>query len=251
MSDTAQQPDRLDSADQAKRNSAAIFASALSLELDDRRILEDINLKIPVGATVALLGANGAGKSTLLRILATLAHPSGGRLELFGHHVGAAAWKVRSRIGLIAHQPMLYRDLTLRENLEFFGKLYKVSDAPSRAKELLEMVGLAHRADDPVKTLSRGMTQRVAIARALMHDPDLLLADEPFNGLDAPSIIALEQFLARLKSEGKTVILSNHNISQTLRLADYVCVLRAGQLVLDGPADQFNEQTIMREISGG
>lgn len=251
MSDTAQQSDQLHEAVQADRIDPAVFASALSLEIDDRRILQDISMKVPVGATVALLGANGAGKSTLLKILATLTHPSEGRLELFGRRIGPAAWKVRSRIGLIAHQPMLYRDLSLRENLEFFGKLYRVSDAPGRAKELLEMVGLEHRADDPVKTLSRGMTQRVAIARALMHNPDLLLADEPFNGLDAPSVAALEQLLLRLKTEGKTVIISNHNIRQSLALADYVCVLRVGRLVLDGPVDRFDEQTLMKGISGG
>jgi ABC-type multidrug transport system ATPase subunit len=134
---------------------------------------------------------------------------------------------------MIAHQPMLYRDLSARENLAFFGNLYGLAKPAARIAELLDMVGLPDRADDPVKTLSRGMTQRIAIARALMHDPQLLLADEPFDGLDAPSSQALEELLRRLRGQGRTLIVSNHDIPQSLRLTDHVIVLKGGRIVLN------------------
>lgn len=223
--------------------------SQLVLRLEDKLILNDICLTIPHGTTIALMGANGAGKSTLLRILAVLTQPTSGSVELFGVRVGPTVWEVRSQIGLIAHQPILYRDLSLRENLEFFGKLYGVSKPGERAGELLELVGLSHRQDDAVKTLSRGMTQRVSIARALMHDPKLLLADEPFSGLDAPSIEAMELLLARLHDQGKTVILSGHDLRQSLRLAQVAVVLRQGRIVLNKPTDQIDEDTLRKEIA--
>ena len=227
----------------------AVKISQLSLRIDDKHILHNINLDIPQGTTIALMGANGAGKSTLLRILAVLMHPTHGSVELFGVRVGPTVWSVRSQIGLIAHQPILYRDFSLRENLEFFGKLYDVPKPAQRAGELLDLVGLSHRQDDAVKTLSRGMTQRVSIARALMHDPNLLLADEPFNGLDAPSIDAMELLIERLHNEGKTVITSGHDIRQSLRLGDTVVLLRQGQVVLNTPADQLDEDTLRKEIA--
>ncbi len=211
--------------------------------------MRDIDLNIPAGQTVALLGANGAGKTTLLRVLSTLTQCSDGDLELFGHHVGAITTKLRSRIGLIAHQPMLYRDLSGRENLEFFGQLYGIDAPRPRAEELLKQVGLINRADDAVKQLSRGMVQRLSIARALMHDPDLLLADEPFDGLDASSAEAFEKYLGQLRTEGKTIVLANHDIAQSLRLADSIVMLRSGRVVLDGPADQFSAESLIEEIA--
>ena len=226
------------------------MTSKLALQLDDRQILQDVCLAIPAATTVALLGANGAGKSTLLRVLATLTQPTGGRLELFGVSMGPTAWKVRSRIGLIAHQPILYRDFSGRENLEFFGRLYGISQPAVRAGELLELVGLSHCQHDAVKTLSRGMTQRVSIARALMHNPDLLLADEPFNGLDVASIEAMELLLAKLHKENKTVILSNHDINQSLRLANVIIVLRQGRVVLNESAGRVDEEIIRKELAG-
>ncbi len=228
----------------------AIWASGLSLEIDDRPILQDISITVDEGQSVALLGANGAGKSTLLKVLATLTFRNRGQLELFGREVGPTAVSIRSRIGIIAHQPMLYRDLSILENLEFFGRLYEVDKPTARATELLEFVELSHRTEDQVKTLSRGMTQRVSIARALMHDPDLLLADEPFSGLDEPSRNVLEAFLGHLRTDGKTVVLSNHDIVQSLKLADSVIVLRKGRLVLEGAADQLSAEMILKEMDG-
>jgi ABC-type multidrug transport system ATPase subunit len=131
---------------------------------------------------------------------------------------------------------MLYRDLSARENLEFFGRLYGIPDPRGRAEELLDAVGLLDRADDPVRGYSRGMTQRAAIARALVHDPSLLLADEPFDGLDAPSAAALEQLLSDLHADGRTLILANHDIIQSLRLARRAIVLNRGRVVVDEPS---------------
>jgi heme exporter protein A len=236
--------------DSPRDSRPAVRTVGLCLRLDDRPILNDVNLNVPTGQTVALLGANGAGKSTLLKVLATFMPPSSGTLELFGSKIGANAGAIRSQIGIISHQPMLYRDLSAMENLIFFGRLYDVADARSRATEMLALVGLSNRADDAVKTLSRGMIQRVSIARALMHDPDLLLADEPFDGLDVPSANALEAFLARLQAQGKTVVIANHDIAQSLRLADSVFVLHRGRRVLEAQAGEIQVADVVKEMTG-
>ncbi len=249
METTASRPDPALATGEAPEE-AAVRTLGLYLRLDDRAILSDICLRIPPGRTVALLGANGAGKSTLLRVLATLLAPTKGRLELFGQAGAAGAVRARSRIGLIMHSPMLYRDLTAKENLVFFGRLYGVAGPGQRASRMLRLVGMDHRADDAVKTLSRGMTQRVAIARALMHDPDLLLADEPFNGLDAPSAEVLEALLGRLRESGKTVILANHDIRQSLSLADTVLVLRQGRVALHAPVGRLSAEAVLEELTG-
>lgn len=229
-----------------------VLAKSLSKSIDDRPILRAIDLEIAHGQFIALLGANGAGKSTLLKLLSTLAAPSSGTLELFGLPVktaGSGAVKIRAKIGLIGHQSMLYHDLSALENLEFFGKLYGVAAPRTRALELLNTLGLARRAHDPVKAFSRGMAQRVSIARALMHDPQLLLADEPFAGLDAPSADLLEKLLADLHVQGKTILLANHDIRQSLRLAQRAVVMAQGHKVIDAPTDSLTPETILSEMT--
>jgi heme exporter protein A len=221
---------------------------SVSKSIDGRTILRDVSVQIAGGQLVALLGANGTGKSTLLKILATLVPPSSGRIELFGQIASATSVDLRRRIGLIGHQSMLYRDLSARENLEFFARLYDVADPAAQAKKMLDMIGLAERSVDPVRNFSRGMVQRVSIARALLHDPELILADEPFAGLDAPSIDALEHLLASLNEVGKTILLVNHDIEQSLRLADHAIVLRGGQVVIDQPTHRLYEREILSEV---
>ena len=228
--------------------SFAVTAWQLSKRIDDRPVLENIQFALPAGKSVALLGANGAGKSTLLRILATLVPPTSGELWLFGKPVSRDGAAARARIGLIGHQSMLYRDLSARQNLEFFCRLYGIRKPRERAEALLQSVGLIDRADDPIKTFSRGMTQRAAIARALVHDPDLLLADEPFDGLDAPSSSVLEKLLQGLQSAGKTLILANHDIHQSLRLTDRTIVLREGQIVIDEPSRDLSAAAVIAEM---
>lgn len=228
---------------------AAIAARGLRKVIDERPILHDLALDIPRGAFVALLGANGAGKSTLLKLLATLTTPTAGELTLLGLPVKSNAAKVRGRIGLIGHQSMLYHDLSARENLVFFGKLYGIKNPAARADHLLDSLGLLHRANDPVKAFSRGMTQRVAIARALVHDPELVLADEPFAGLDAPSAAVLESVLAQLHRAGKTIVLANHDIAQSLRLSRHAVVLRRGRKVIDAPSDSLSAPDVLAHMT--
>jgi heme exporter protein A len=229
---------------------AAARALALGRVIDGRAILRDLNFSISSGEFIALLGANGAGKSTLLKMMATLSTPTHGELYLFDESVRTHSLAVRRRIGLIGHSAMMYRDLSALENLIFFGRLYGVNQPHARADELLERMALSHRAADPIKTFSRGMLQRVAIARALMHDPDLLLADEPFAGLDAPSARMLEGMLESLHGEGKTIILTTHDLHQGLNLAHRVLVLRQGELVLDESPGVLTEATLLKEVAG-
>jgi ABC-type multidrug transport system ATPase subunit len=226
----------------------AVRTVKLCKSIDERPVLRELALAIGDGEYVGILGANGAGKSTLLRILATLVPATSGTVHLFGDPLSRNAFKVRARIGMIGHQSMLYRDLSARENLEFFGRLYGLRDATGRADQMLDMIGLGERAADPVKTFSRGMTQRIAIARALLHDPDLLLADEPFDGLDAPSVESLEQLLSDLNVAGKTIVLVNHDIEQTLKLTERAVVLRDGQVALDQPTLRLYPQEVLSEI---
>jgi heme ABC exporter ATP-binding subunit CcmA len=226
----------------------AVSLSKLQLAFDGHPILSGIDLEIAAGEYVALLGANGAGKSTLLKILATLLAPTGGEVRLFGEVLTSGNVQLRAKIALIGHQPMLYRDLSARENLEFFARLYQVRDFASRAELMLRVVGLPDRADDRVKNFSRGMVQRLSIARALLHDPALILADEPFAGLDAPSVQSLESLLARLSDAGKTIVLVNHEIEQSLRLAERAIVLRRGSVVLDQPTHRLYAREVVSEV---
>jgi heme ABC exporter ATP-binding subunit CcmA len=231
-----------------EQGTQAVRVRNLSKELDGRVVLRGIDLAIEAGEFVGLLGANGAGKSTLLRIMATLIPPTDGSIELFGQTLTRNAVALRARIGLIGHQSMLYRDLSARENLVFFARLYEVNEPQRQIDRMLRMVGLGDRADDPVKNFSRGMTQRVSIARALLHDPDLILADEPFAGLDAPSIQSLEKLLARLNAGGKTIVLVNHDIEQTLQIASRAVALRQGRVVLDQPTHRLYAREVFSEV---
>jgi heme exporter protein A len=228
----------------------AIRAAGLCRRIGDRMVLRDVNLRIEPGEAVALVGANGAGKSTLLKVLATLATGVSGELDLFGRPVRGRAAAARARIGMIGHQLMLYRDLTALENLVFFGRLYGVPDVRQRAMTLLDFVSLADRAHDPVRALSRGMAQRVAIARSLMHDPDLLLTDEPFTGLDYLSARRLEDCLTDLHAGGRTIILATHDLEQGLRLAERMVVLCDGRITLDRPTDGLDADLVAAAMGG-
>jgi ABC-type multidrug transport system ATPase subunit len=230
--------------------SSVIHAAGLVKTLDDRPILNGLNFSVFPGEYVVILGVNGAGKTTLLKMLSTLAAPTAGELRLFGLAVPKFASAARARLGLIGHQSMLYRDLTARENLELFAKLYGVSDPAGRAEDLLRIVGLTARADDPVKVFSRGMTQRISIARALVHEPDLLLADEPFAGLDVPGTAAIERLLSALHRAGKTIVMVNHDVSQSLRLGERILVLRDGLLAADRRAAEIDAGDVLAEMSG-
>jgi heme exporter protein A len=227
----------------------AVEAVGLSKSIDDRPILRDIDLTVAAGEYVALMGGNGAGKTTLLRILSTLVPPSSGRLSMASCVLPRSANLARSRIGFVSHQSMLYRDLTARENLEFFARLHGVANVQERVEQLLIRVGMISRADDLVKTFSRGMTQRISIARAIVHEPQVLLADEPFAGLDAGGVEAVEELLAEMHSAGKTVLLVNHDLPQSLRLVQRVIVLRNGRINVDSPSQLLNHETVQAALA--
>jgi heme exporter protein A len=200
----------------------------------ERTALARVSLTVPEGATLAVFGANGAGKTTLLRILAGLLRPHAGRATVLGAALPGEAWRARGRIGLLAHEPLLYRDLTVRENLRFHARLHGVDAA--RADELTAQVGLAARADDPVRTLSRGMTQRAAICRAVLHAPELLLLDEPLANLDPGGAAAVAPLIGR--EAGSARVLISHAAEQGLAEADWVLGLRGGRRAIWAPADQ-------------
>jgi heme exporter protein A len=210
----------------------AIELEGLGRRFGERTALRDVTLTVPQGATLVVLGPNGAGKSTLLRVLAGLLRPHAGTLRILGHVLPDEGWRVRGRIGLLAHEPMLYRDLTPRENLRFHARLHDVPLA--RIDEVLDAVGMTARADDPVAVLSRGMVQRVAAARAVLHDPELLLLDEPFANLDPAATALLEPLIGR--ASGRTRVVTSHDPAGGLAGADLALGLRGGRPAICAPA---------------
>ena len=179
---------------------AALELREVTRRYGERTALAPVSVTLQAASTLAVLGPNGAGKSTLLRLLATLLRPHGGELRVLGHALPDEGWAVRGRIGLLGHEPLLYRELTARENLAFHAALHGV--APERAEELLRTVGMERRGDEPVRTLSRGLVQRVAVCRALLHDPELLLLDEPRANLDPSASDLVEPLIGR--ASGRT-----------------------------------------------
>ncbi len=209
------------------------------LELDgverrygERVALTGVTVRLDAGATLAVLGSNGAGKTTLLRVLATLLRPHGGTARVLDHELPGEAWKARGEVGYLGHDPLLYRELTGRENLTYHARLHGVD--PARVEERLKAVGMARRADDPVHDLSKGMVQRLAAARATLHDPALLLLDEPRANLDPAAAEALEPLIGR--ASGKTRVLVSHDVDGALAEADVALGLRGGKQVFCEPA---------------
>jgi len=215
----------------------AVALRDLGRAYGERVALSGVTLELPRGATLAVFGANGAGKTTLLRVLATLLRPHHGSARVLGRELPREGWAVRGRIGLLGHEPLLYRDLTAAENLRFHARLHDV--APGRAAELLDAVGMTRRADEPVRALSRGMAQRVAICRALLHEPELLLLDEPLANLDPGAAGAVEPLLGR--ASGATRVLISHDVEQGLGEADLVLGLRGGRPALLAPVGEVSE----------
>jgi heme exporter protein A len=191
----------------------------------ERTVLRKVSVSVPAGATLAVLGRNGAGKSTLLRILATLLRPHAGEVSVLGEPLPRRAWAVRGRLGLLPHEPLLYRDLSGRENLDYHARLHGVS--PARVDELLEAVAMTERAAEPVRLLSRGMVQRLAVCRAVLHAPSVLLLDEPLANLDPAASGLVEPLIGR--SCGATRVLTSHDPRAALAEADLVLGLLDGR----------------------
>jgi heme exporter protein A len=198
-------------------------------------VLKKIDLGIERGEFAALLGANGSGKSTLLRLLCALSKPTAGVIKIGGWELPKEAATVRSQIGLVSHKALLYDNLTAHENLLFFGRIYGLSDIDGRIQRGLERVGLSKRGGDLVRTYSRGMLQRLSIARALLHDPDVLLLDEPYTGLDQDASATLDSLLNQAHADGKTILMVTHELDRAQRLARRALILSRGALALDAP----------------
>ena len=193
-------------------------------------VLAGVDLVVRAGEAVVLLGPNGAGKTTLLRMLALLLRPGGGRLALFGVDAGAAPPALRRRIGYVGHESLCYPDLTAAENLGFYARLFDVPDGAARVAELIAWAGLEAHARRPVRAYSRGMVQRLALARALLHGPDLLLLDEPFTGLDAEAVAALQQQLGALHAAGHAIVLTTHDLERAAPVATRLAILHRGRI---------------------
>ncbi len=211
---------------------AALQLEGLARHYGEREALSDVSLSLLEGQTLVVFGPNGAGKTTLLRVLATLLRPHAGSVRVLGCDLPAEAWAVRGRLGLLGHEPLLYRELTARENLRFHARLHGVDD--ERVGELLESVAMGARAGEPLRTLSRGMVQRVAVARAVLHDPELLLLDEPYSNLD-PAAVELVAPLIGARTDPtrpRTRVICSHDPTGGLAEADLVLGLRAGRPAL-------------------
>ena len=213
----------------------AIVVSGLRKGYGDRPVLADLDLTIPWGELLVLFGANGAGKTTLLRVLSTQARPEEGAVMVAGFDTRRQGRRVRRRVGVVGHQGFLYDDLTARENLAFYGRLFGLSQLDRKVDRVLERVGMAERADQRVRTLSHGMTKRVAIARAVLHDPNVLLLDEPEGGLDPESVEMLREVLAEFTRDGKTVVMTTHNVERGRAWAHRTAYLRGGKVVVEEP----------------
>ncbi|CAA9514765.1 MAG: Adenylate cyclase [uncultured Solirubrobacteraceae bacterium] len=211
---------------------ADIELAGLARAYGERVALADVTLTLDAGATLVVFGPNGAGKSTLLRILATLLRPHAGTARILGKELPREAWAVRGSVGFLGHDPLLYRELSARENLRFHARLHGV--ATERIAELLSITGLERRADDPVRQLSRGLVQRVAVCRAVLHDPKVLLLDEPRANLDPGSVDLVEPLIGR--ASGRTRVVTSHDPRGGLAEADVALGLRAGRPEVLAPA---------------
>jgi heme exporter protein A len=220
---------------------SAISLRGVTRRYGERTALAAVTLELAAGQTLAVLGPNGAGKSTLLRVLATLLRPNAGELAVLGHPLPQENWAVRGKIGLLGHEPMLYRELTARENLRLHAKLHGV--ALERIDELLALVALDRRADEPLRTLSRGLVQRVAVCRTLLHDPELLLLDEPRANLDPAACEIIEPLIGR--ASGKTRVIVSHDPAGALLEADLVLGLRRGRAALLAMPTELDQQQLV------
>ena len=218
----------------------AIELRGLARYFGERAALRDVSLKLPAGATLAVLGRNGAGKSTLLRILAALLRPHAGDVVVFGEALPRRAFAVRARLGLLGHEPLLYRELTGRENLDYHARLHRV--APERIDAVLRAVQMERRADEPVRLLSRGMVQRLAVCRAVLHSPSLLLLDEPRANLDPAASELVEPLIGR--PSGCTRVLTSHDPRAALAEADVVLALKDGRTAFLGPPADLSDAAV-------
>lgn len=209
----------------------AVQTKGLCKVFGERRAVDNLSLELPEGAFLSIFGPNGAGKTTLLRMLATLARPTDGKAYVAGIDLREEADEVRSHIGMISHNSMLYPDLTAEQNLMLYARLYGVVDPERRVMDMLSAVELKHRRFDTVRTFSRGMTQRLSIARALIHDPEIVFLDEPYSGLDPHAVDILDELIAKHR-EGRTFVMVSHDLQKGFSMCTHALVMAKGRCVV-------------------
>ena len=231
-----------------------IEVRGLTKSFGHQRALRGVDLDLAEGQFLTLFGPNGAGKTTFINVLSTLSKPTSGRVRVNGVDLRAEAADLRRHIGLVSHHTLLYDDLTPDENLRFYGRMYDVPHLPGRIDAVLEWVGLDHRRHDPVRTFSRGMQQRLSIARAILHDPAVMLLDEPYTGLDQHAAEMLRQVLQTIATEGRTVLMTTHNLERGLEMSDRVAILVKGRIVYHAGRDEVDvsrfRETYNRHVEG-
>jgi heme exporter protein A len=205
----------------------------LTKQADNKLILRGVDLSVKKGETVAILGPNGAGKSTLLKVLATLIKPTSGIVKINGLDLKKDHIKIKKQLGYLPHSCLLYDQYSPLENLVFYGNLYGVKNVEERAVELVKAVGLSFFLNEPVKNFSRGMIQRIAIARAIVHEPEILLLDEPHTGLDQGAISILNHVILGMKEKGTTTLMVTHDFKQAAEICDRIIIVKNGKMVDD------------------
>jgi heme exporter protein A len=219
-----------------------VEVEGLERRYGERAALAGVSVRVEEGQTLAVFGSNGAGKTTLLRVLATLLRPNGGSVRVLDAELPREAWRVRGQVGYMGHDPLLYRELSGRENLRYHARLHGVG--AKRVEEVLAAVGMERRADDPVRELSRGMVQRLAAARAVLHEPPLLLLDEPHAGLDPAAAERLEPLIGQ--ASGRTRVVVTHDVERGLAECDVALGLRSGRQAFAGAADAGRVRELFR-----
>lgn len=230
--------------------SALISAQDVTKRYGRKPVLRGVTLTVHAGQVTALLGANGAGKTTLMRIISGLSKPDRGEIVLGGVRMVRSLHELRRYIGLVSHLPLLYENLSAWENLAFFASLYDLNNAPARIEQVLRSVELWPRRNDAVRTFSRGMVQRLAIGRATLHNPPVLLLDEPDTGLDPASADMLHGLIRTLGAADRAILLTTHNLDRALAWADSVCVLADGTILEQRPTAGLDAATLHRLIPG-
>jgi len=218
-----------------------IHIEGLSKSFGSLDALAGIDLSVGEGEFLTIFGPNGAGKTTLLRILSSLTKPTKGKVLIAGHDIKKEPQEIRKSVGFISHQPFLYESLSAFENIRFFASMYGISNADEKAAEVIRRVGLENRRHDLVRTFSSGMKQRLAVARAIVHDPKILLLDEPYSGLDQHGTRIFNEMLKLLKTQKRTILMTTHNISEGFELSDRVAILSNGTFVFEGLTNELED----------
>lgn len=236
MTSPTQERSAIEAVGTAQSSVLAVEARGLEKSFGNAAVLRGLDMTVHDGEAVAIFGANGVGKSTLLRILTTLTRPDYGSISVYGRDLSKQAESARLLLGAVLHSPMLYGDMTVKENLTFFGKMFRVPNLPERIEEMATRLGLGPRMEQRSRELSHGYQKRAALARALLHRPRILLLDEAETGLDEPAAKVLDEVISDHRASGHAVVMTTHSIERGIAESDRVFVLSGGRIALDAPS---------------